>query len=695
MTGGEYVAGAVFAMATIGAVLWAAALVARRRLAHLGGSALVLAYATIASAGLIAVQLVPGALGILSREAALAAAVLLLLAAWRVPRTGVARAPEPARAENGRRESRIAWAMALGGAVVVAAVLVTYLRDQLPLVPVSIDALNFHLSIPALWMQLGTIWQADQFTPELAHANYPQNGDLLYLHAMLPFEHLAFVRLTFVPYVLLTGVAVYAIARELGAPRPASVLAGVALAGLPTVAQPALDNIQTDSLMLSMFGTGILFGLRHARTRATSDLVIAGLALGISFGTKWYGVSSVVVAVAVWLGARLIARHRVRLVGSDGAIAAGLVALGGGFWLLRNLVASGNPAFPVRIAPFGVTLFDAPPDRVREEGGFAIADYLGQPDILREFVFPAFERTFGFTAAFLGAALVLAVALAVAALRGRRRRHRRTARLVLVLSALAALLAAAYVVTPYSALGPEGLPVQVDANTRYLVPALLVAAPLAAWAIGRLGRILGLAAQALLLVVVLDAVTRPFEVATAFTVRTAVLAAIGIAAVAALAWVVRRALTGGWLLRAGAAAACALALGALVVAGDRQVDRFDYAAWRADPVLASLLEDRGGDALVGLANTWSNDGPAPVLAAFGPRLGNEVTFVGPVVRELQQEYRSGDAFAAALRRQGIDLLVVGLGFEGTGAPVPEIRWARDAGYEPVARSPRLVLLRAP
>jgi hypothetical protein len=43
----------------------------------------------------------------------------------------------------------------------------------------------------------------------------------------------------------------------------------------------------------------------------------------------------------------------------------------------------------------------------------------------------------------------------------------------------AAVLALAYMVTPYTAGGPEGLPVLVAPNARYLTPALLLATPLA------------------------------------------------------------------------------------------------------------------------------------------------------------------------------------------------------------------------
>src|SRR5919108_613993 len=80
MSSGDYLAGLVFFAGTWGAVAAATWRLARRRLAHLRGAELVLAAALIYTAGLIAVHLVPLALGILTRGSALATAGLALIA---------------------------------------------------------------------------------------------------------------------------------------------------------------------------------------------------------------------------------------------------------------------------------------------------------------------------------------------------------------------------------------------------------------------------------------------------------------------------------------------------------------------------------------------------------------------------------------------------------------------------------------
>ena len=93
----------------------------------------------------------------------------------------------------------------------------------------------------------------------------------------------------------------FAVARELRASHAASVLAAAAVVSLPVVGIATIPRALPDSLMWTTFACGVLFLLRHARSARRSDLVLAGVALGIAAGTKWYGVSSVAVVGVIWL----------------------------------------------------------------------------------------------------------------------------------------------------------------------------------------------------------------------------------------------------------------------------------------------------------------------------------------------------------------------------------------------------------
>ena len=699
----DFLAGAAMFAFTLAAVAVATALVVRRRLRHLDGVELGLASVVVGTAILIGVHLVPLMLAILTRGTVLAAAALAVGLAALVrparpaagagagPGRGAAAAGSPSL-DDGRppppQSSPASWALAaLASAFAAAAALADLGRwagDEL----VGVDPLTFHLPNVARWIQLKSMWQIDQFVPLLAHGDYPHNGDLVLLSTVLPWHNDFLVRLPITFFLVTTAVAVFAVARELGAPSAASVLAGAAAVSLPVVGIATIPRALPDTLMWTTFACGVLFLLRHARTGRRSDLVLAGVALGIASGTKWYGVSSVAVVFVIWIAVRLVAARRAaggggampRTLG-DGALVGGLALLGSLPWLMRNLILSGNPMFPLKVAPLGITIFDAPRDVIRDEVGFSIADYAGNLDVLRQLAGEVVEGLGG-------APIVCALAVAVAVLAGARRRGSASDPRALVLAAGAVALALLYTVTPATALGLKGDPSLAHANTRYAVPALLVAVPLVAWAAGRLPRALALAFEAALAAGALLGAHQGYEVRG---IRDVVLAAAGLAALAAAAWVLWRLRERRIVLAAAAVAAALVGL----AAANRMQDRINDGRYRnIDPGVDAMLSAAPSGKRIALASDWSVGGLSPIWPAFGTRIDNEVEFVGHFVRGFLTPYGTEASFQAALRRGRYDVLVVGRGFYPP-KNTREQRWAIDAGWRTISLTTRLRVLVPP
>jgi hypothetical protein len=93
----------------------------------------------------------------------------------------------------------------------------------------------------------------------------------------------------------------------------------------------------------------------------------------------------------------------------------------------------------------------------------------------------------------------------------------------------------------------------------------------------------------------------------------------------------------------------------------------------------------------------ANDvGVQPNLPLFGPRLGNDVEYVGHHVRGILHRYGSPSGYATAVRRGRYDLVLVGRGFPSgpfkSGTP-PELVGALQAGFHPLALSPSYELFR--
>ncbi|MHB8692699.1 MAG: phospholipid carrier-dependent glycosyltransferase [Solirubrobacteraceae bacterium] len=558
----------------------------------------------------------------------------------------------------------MSWLLAGVGALAFAAFAVAWLSLNVTFHTESVDALSFHFPGVIRYVQSGSLWHEAQYLPGQAQGNYPQFGDMLMLALVLPWHSLAFVRL-FDPVLLaLAAVALYATAVELGAPKPTAVLSALAVCAIKPTLGAAFTDVLVDPAFLAGFSAGILFLVRHNRTEEKTDLVLAGLGLGLALGTKWYALTDVPIVIAVWIAARLITSPDRKSTAKDAAFLIGITAATGGVWLVRNLILTGNPVFDYKVGLFGATIFPAPPNPLRAVEGFSIARYFGHPSVLRHYVWPVFRSDFGLTGA------LLVVGAAAAAVRPKTR--------ALAVSAL--LCAIAYTLTPYSAQGFDGHPILVNANTRYGVPALLLATPLLALAANRLPRQTRQIFDAILLTLLIIDV-RKYLVST--TGRVVLSVALVIVAAAVLYAAPKK-------IRLALIAAAATALAALGYHYQRVLADRPYLP--SDPTVDYVLSHAPAGTRIGMTGTWTAQGLVPVAPLFGPRLRNQVSYVGPWVQHRLEQYATQQQFNQALRRGRYTYLEIGTGFPPTPDPI-QASWAAMAGYTPVASSSRLILMR--
>jgi hypothetical protein len=620
MGAGDYVVGLLGFLAMLLACGGAAWLVVARKFRGPPLAERVTAFGVLVTLAVVAVHLVPGVLGLLGEPAVLVASALVLGVAWwwvrpsAVPRPGY---PEPV-APDRRASVVIAGVGVAAVAVYLLALIFSVARQP----TTHADMMAFHLPGVAQWIRTGSVWRIHQWTPDWGFGYYPGNGDLLLLSAVLPWRSDFAARLVDAPYFVLLGLAVYALGRELRAPAAPSALFGATLLAVPAVSVIGAQGLP-DTSMLAAFAAGCAFLLRHARTGARADLGLAGVGLGLAFGTKWYGVTAVLAVLAVWAAVALV-RRAGRRGAADGGVLAALVLATGGFWLLRNLVAVGNPVFPLRVASFGVTIFDAPPDPLRARAGHPLARYLFDGHALDHYLLPDFGRFVSL------AAVVLLVGLVVGAVAAAVRRRSWPA---LALAAAAALILVLYVLTPFSGQGEGDQPTFAWVNVRYGLPALVPAAALAAWACGRLGRA-GLVLELAALAGIADGIRLGLHVPA----RWIVVAVVVLAAGAGLAHVARRRPPGV----AAVAGAGVLALVAVALAGyalERRFLRHRYE--KLDPVLEAIRLGAPSGHRIGLGGDVTGSDYVPILPAFGPRFDNAVGYAGRSLAGCCAAHRTG------------------------------------------------------
>ena len=339
----------------------------------------------------------------------------------------------------------------------------------------NFDSVWYHLPFSAdLFQGTSTL---SFYRPETVFTNwfYPQNSELVHAVGMALTGRDFFSVLVNMGWLALALLAAWCIGRPYARPHLTLMAASILLAAHTIVVREpgtAKNDIVGIALILSALAILVNRGADPSDTRGRLGpgwaMAAAGLAAGLAVGTKLTALAP----VAMMTFAVLFSAHQGTRLRSA-AVWFGSGLLGGGFWYLRNLIATGNPIPQVEsIGPI-----DLPgPDRLQQgRDDFNVFHYITDSRIWSDFFFPGLERGFGELWPVLFAVAVFGLVALIWRGPGRLTRAH----------GLAALLAiVAYLFTPLSAAGPEGSPEAFAINLRFLVPALsmaLVLIPLLPW----------------------------------------------------------------------------------------------------------------------------------------------------------------------------------------------------------------------
>jgi hypothetical protein len=240
--------------------------------------------------------------------------------------------------------------VAAAAAVVLAVVAAYYL-------PVwQWDALGYHLPFVNFALQNGTF--ADVPTDAQYLSTYPHVVEYAFAawRALLPDDRL--VELAHLPFGLLGGLAVAAVARQQGARADHAVAGGAAWLTLPAVFLQLPTNY-TDVASAALLITAIAFVLGPVDRRR---VLLAGVAIGLFLGSK----PSAPIAAVLLLGVLAVRAYR---SGFGRVAAVGWLVTGvlGAETYVVNVVRFGNPIWPVRL--------DVGP--VHLPGRYAMSELLG------------------------------------------------------------------------------------------------------------------------------------------------------------------------------------------------------------------------------------------------------------------------------------------------------------------------------
>jgi hypothetical protein len=287
--------------------------------------------------------------------------------------------PAAAGLAGGAAAARSVWA-ALGRwqrlVVVIAAVALLWrvvLAVLLP--PFAYDALTYHLTAVASWIQSGRIGP-NPFAP--CCARYPADAEVLFAWPTVLLGRDTLTDAVQIGLAVLGALAVAGLARGAGVSRAGATTAAGLFAATPIVLAQANTNYN-DIALTSMLLVALYFAYRLAAcaasgTPAISFALLAGVAAGLALGTKTSGILFAAIMTALVGGHLVRAAVGARVLRGQAAAGAaafaGSVLLLGGWWYGKNWIDEGNPVWPFQVHVLGRELF---------RGTATVNDYLTEP----------------------------------------------------------------------------------------------------------------------------------------------------------------------------------------------------------------------------------------------------------------------------------------------------------------------------
>jgi len=218
--------------------------------------------------------------------------------------------------------------------------------------------LTYHAVKSGLWVQNAGTLPLRSPGGWSAYRNYFGGGEILWAWAMLPFHADTLALVADAVEWLALGLALMALARELGVREPlASAQAGFVLM-VPTF-QLLLGSGYVELALNLAFVSGMAFAVRFLRKPTPEWLVAAFAGLGVAAAVKVTALpllavmSSVLVLRVLSLTNSLLKYGKALLAGSA---AAALMVLP---WMANNVRESGYPLSPMPIKVAGITLGEA------------------------------------------------------------------------------------------------------------------------------------------------------------------------------------------------------------------------------------------------------------------------------------------------------------------------------------------------
>jgi hypothetical protein len=250
---------------------------------------------------------------------------------------------------------RLCGAMSAGAVLALAGAVLAALA--LPLI--AYDALGYHLPVIADWLDAGRVaWVT---TDDPIRNGYPLGQEAIGALLAAATGSTSVVTLPSFFYVVAGALSIWHFSERMGVRRELSRAAAALFLLVPIVILNAPTGYVDASFAGAVVSCFLLSALAFGDARPDFVLVAAaGMAAAHALSLKGTGVSTLLAAsgaTAVVLVARRLAGSPLPAAFARRLGVAAVFAAPGAFWLVRNVVHTGNPLWPVAIRVAGHDLF--------------------------------------------------------------------------------------------------------------------------------------------------------------------------------------------------------------------------------------------------------------------------------------------------------------------------------------------------
>ena len=256
--------------------------------------------------------------------------------------------------------------------IVVVAVIALMWRVLLAVVlpPFSYDALVYHLTAVADWVQTGRV-DVNPYASCCSH--YPSGAEVLFAWPAVFLRDDLLVDAVQIVLAVMAATAVVGLARRFGLGGAAALTAGALFLFTPIVltqSNTPYNDVAVAAFLLSaayfvvrlLEARCFVLGQSDSVAPSWAYAVVAGAATGLVLGAKTNGIvisAVLTLLVGAHVATAFVRRPelRSRLVGTA-AIFVGATLVVGGWWYGRNWVETGNPVWPFEVTAGGIHIFD-------------------------------------------------------------------------------------------------------------------------------------------------------------------------------------------------------------------------------------------------------------------------------------------------------------------------------------------------